>query len=519
MVVNFGSLAPKKNLPFRFFNFWALNPNFSTIVSQAWQMEVHGSRMFRLVQKLRALKQPLKQMNKKEFSAISRRVAAAREDLSLCQRNLDSNPSNDVLRLREKELSQKFTELLLAEEMFFKQKSQVHWLKERDQNTTFFMKNFNSKANRRKVRSITDLNGNQIQGQDLKNELLNHFQSILGQCNFSYPGMDSFSEVITKTVPLNLLPSLTAIPTDQEIQDCIISFHPYKSPSLDRYNSCFFKHSWPIVGQDVTATIRDFFISGKILTEINSSYIALVPKKPNPTSANDFKPISCCSLPVMYLGLPLSSSLIKARDCQTLIEKITTRIGSWTSSFLSYAGRVVLVKSVLCSIQSFWFQAFILPKKVLEQINQLLRSFFWSGVDLKHKGTKVAWQAVCRPKCNGELGFPDLELSNRVARWTLEYLVKSKSFWALKTSCLSSGFWRKLLGLRTMARGLLRHRVGTGKDTSLWLDYWLPNGPIVQQLGLIGLEILQLDNNILVDKLISNNQWANPTTIQLHQFF
>ncbi|XP_059630012.1 uncharacterized protein LOC132272976 [Cornus florida] len=213
------------------------------------------------------------------------------------------------------------------------------------------------------------------------------------------------------------------------------------------------------------------------------------------------------SLPVSYLGLPLSALAIKVRDCQTLVEKITRRVGSWTFKFLSYAGRTVLIKSVLCSIQSYWSQSFVLPKKVFDEVNKILRRFYWSGVELKKGCAKVAWTAVCRLEIFGGLGFLDLELPNRIANlkhiwklcsrkdclwvaWTTCHLLRSRSFWCIKPSVNYYGFWRSLLKLRGMARGLIRYRVGCGKNTNLWLDYWLPNGPIVQQIGLNDVKIL-----------------------------
>lgn len=41
---------------------------------------------------------------------------------------------------------------------------------------------------------------------------------------------------------------------------------------------------------------------------------------------------------VRYLGVPLISSKLKESDCTTLIGKITTRITSWSSRFLSFVG-------------------------------------------------------------------------------------------------------------------------------------------------------------------------------------
>ncbi|XP_059630195.1 uncharacterized protein LOC132273195 [Cornus florida] len=70
-----------------------------------------------------------------------------------------------------------------------------------------------------------------------------------------------------------------------------------------------------------------------------------------------------------------------------------------------------------------------------------------------------------------------------------------------------------------MARGLIRHKVGSGLSTSLWLDSWLPNDPISDQLGLTELKTLQLNYQVKVDNLISNSQWAIPSFLHHVPFF
>lgn len=39
--------------------------------------------------------------------------------------------------------------------------------------------------------------------------------------------------------------------------------------------------------------IQSFFNSGKLLKEVNTTAIALIPKVPNPSGVKDFRPISC----------------------------------------------------------------------------------------------------------------------------------------------------------------------------------------------------------------------------------
>jgi hypothetical protein len=80
-----------------------------------------------------------------------------------------------------------------------------------------------------------------------------------------------------------------------EIKDIFMSFNPHKAPGPDGYNACFFQKTWQIVGHKVTAAIKNFFRSGKLLRRANATIVALVPKVPNPTMVSDFRPISCCN--------------------------------------------------------------------------------------------------------------------------------------------------------------------------------------------------------------------------------
>lgn len=64
-----------------------------------------------------------------------------------------------------------------------------------------------------------------------------------------------------------------------------------------------------------------------------------------------------------------------------------------------------MVKSVLFVILVYWASIFILPQKVIHEIEHLLRAFLRSGLDLKSAGAKVSWNGICVPKDEGGLGF------------------------------------------------------------------------------------------------------------------
>lgn len=156
------------------------------------------------------------------------------------------------------------------------------------------------------------------------------------------------------------------------------------------------------------------------------------------------------NLPVRYLGVPLISTKLRKIDCDQLVARITKRIQLWTNKVWSYVGRAQLIKSILFSMQVYWASLFILPKKVVREIESCLRAFFWNGPDLKKTGAKVAWVHLCVPRNKGGLGFKSTEVWNKAAiakhvwfllsggeqsmwcQWVKSYLLKGRSFWCLK---------------------------------------------------------------------------------------
>ncbi|GJW90740.1 putative RNA-directed DNA polymerase [Tanacetum coccineum] len=88
-------------------------------------------------------------------------------------------------------------------------------------------------------------------------------------------------------------------------------FQPYRisdhSPSVLKV---FFKRSWDVVGQDVCNAIREFFRNGKLLKEINHTFIALIPKVTTPQKVNDYRPISCCNVIYKCISKILTNRII-----------------------------------------------------------------------------------------------------------------------------------------------------------------------------------------------------------------
>lgn len=85
-----------------------------------------------------------------------------------------------------------------------------------------------------------------------------------------------------------------------------------------------------------------------------------------------------------------------------IVEKITERLKCWTSK-LHYVGRLQLIKFVVFSMQTYWVQTFILPKKIMNLIEQVWRTYLWKGFVGTSKMALVAWEKICQPRGTGGL--------------------------------------------------------------------------------------------------------------------
>ncbi|GAB2280621.1 hypothetical protein Dimus_039420 [Dionaea muscipula] len=83
-----------------------------------------------------------------------------------------------------------------------------------------------------------------------------------------------------------------------------------KSPGVDGYTDAFFKKYWRVVGSKVSRAVLDFFNKGRMLMQINSTILYLIPKGHNPSGVGDYRPIACCTTIYKIISKMLCKRLV-----------------------------------------------------------------------------------------------------------------------------------------------------------------------------------------------------------------
>nr|GEU45642.1 RNA-directed DNA polymerase, eukaryota, reverse transcriptase zinc-binding domain protein [Tanacetum cinerariifolium] len=138
-------------------------------------------------------------------------------------------------------------------------------------------------------------------GSKIAEEFVNHFDKLLGQSSH-VAKLDTLGNIFTTSLTKSEAEAMVSDVSNLEIKFAMFGIGDCKAPDLDDYTACFFKKTWLIVGNDVCLAIKELFMTGKLLKEINSTLIALIPKIHHPKLVTDFRPDACCNEAVKDKG-------------------------------------------------------------------------------------------------------------------------------------------------------------------------------------------------------------------------
>ena len=114
-----------------------------------------------------------------------------------------------------------------------------------------------------------------------------------------------------------------------------------------------------------------------------------------------------------YLGFPLKHKGAPRSQYNFITERVSNKLACQKSKFLSFAGRTVLVKSVMSAMPNYVMQGVTLHTHLCEKLDKINRDFLWGySSQEKKRMHMVGWSKIIRPKEQGRLGIQAVKAKN-----------------------------------------------------------------------------------------------------------
>ena len=230
-----------------------------------------------------------------------------------------------------------------------------------------------------------------------------------------------------------------------------------------------------------------------------------------------------------YLGLPEQFGRRKRDLFASIIDRIQQKARGWSTKFLSSAGKLVMLQSVLSPIPSYSMKCFKLPVSLCKRIQSVMTRFWWDDNENEKKMAWVAWESIVKPKSVGGLGLRDFQKFNDALLakigWRMlqkpdsllcktllgKYCPGGSILTATEASVMSHG-WRSVLLGRDLLLKNLGWAVGDGKSINVWRDPWLSMSKQARPMGPPGEQAVELT---VADLMVPGGQQWNRERIQL----
>jgi hypothetical protein len=122
-------------------------------------------------------------------------------------------------------------------------------------------------------------------------------------------GLEQCLDAIGRRVTLEMNEELLGEFTQEEIKQVVDQIAPFKSLGLDGFLVSFYQKNWTEVGDEICATVMNFFGGGRLGQSVNHSFIVLILKIKNPTRVTEYRPISLCNVLYKIVAKVLANRL------------------------------------------------------------------------------------------------------------------------------------------------------------------------------------------------------------------
>jgi hypothetical protein len=298
---------------FRFENYWVNHPGFMDTVSLHWNNAPFFANAARnLSGNFKQVRAGLKSWSKK-LSKLSKLIYNSNWVLLLMDGLEDQRPLSTLENSFRSLVKTHLAALMESKRIYWKQRNIARWINLGDENTHFFHTIATIAHKRNFIVSLAQSDGTLVMDHEQKANLLwTAFRSRLGVSEFQNMTYD-LSSLLNQHELSHLVDDFS----QDEIDFVIKNLPNSHAPGLDGFNGLFIKKCWNVLKGDFVRLLNDFCSHNIDLKSINSSFIALIPKKDNPVGVDDYRPIS-----LLNYSLKSIIKLLSARLQSVILELV-----------------------------------------------------------------------------------------------------------------------------------------------------------------------------------------------------
>eukprot|EP00253_Pinus_taeda_P010845 PITA_10845 len=290
----------KPPAPFKFNPAWLLDPSFCNLFKETWIHPDHNAgedKSFLFMENLKRLKKATISWAKDKKLKQNEEMIRIREELKQMESMEIDGYSSQVSKDRILHLEKQQNKILLEREEEWRIKSRAIWLKYGDENTRFFHNFAKGRKSANTIWRLKDVEGREVSSfPELSGLGKRHFQNI-----FADQGEATIAEVFStvqsfpRFIEEDEAEDLTIPVTKEEIEEAMKLMGKDKSPGPNGWTIELFLHFYEQIGAEITEVVEESRLKGVIYRPFNSTFIALIPKKDDPESFEDLRPISLCN--------------------------------------------------------------------------------------------------------------------------------------------------------------------------------------------------------------------------------
>ncbi|XP_026442382.1 uncharacterized protein LOC113341884 [Papaver somniferum] len=280
------------------------------------------------------------------------------------------------------------------------------------------------------------------------------------------------------------------IPTMEEIKEAVFDLGADSTPGPDGFSSCFYRHCWEVIQQDLFNAItycwqdkiipqgrnihENISVASEMVNDLKTkrkdgnvglklditqafdtgnmkslhNLLSLLGKYQSASGQTVCREKSkvyygggslsrCRTITNLlgmevttfsdkYLGVQIMPGVVKYRHISNVIDKIKKQLSVWKGKLLYFQDIIVLINSVITSYAIHNMAVYKWTKKFIQQVERVIRNFLWSGDAEIARKFVVGFPKVCCPLKEGGLGITSMAVTNKA--------LLMKFWWCIRAS-------------------------------------------------------------------------------------